>query len=337
MSAAPTLVTKLAADWPLEKWRDVTVLIAVSGGADSVALARGLQELRISGAGRLVLAHFNHGLRGAESDQDQAFVVELARELGLTVMVETRGGEGESRRGGDAEEALRELRYRFLVRAADESGARYVATAHTADDQVETVLHNVIRGTGLGGLAGIPRLRPLTAAATLVRPLLSVSRGEVLAYLSSLCQAFREDATNQSLYYTRNRIRHELVPRLEREYNPQVRAALVRLSQIAGAADALLDQQAEELLCLAARSVPSGVEIDLPALEGTHQTLIQQALLVLWRRQDWPLQDMSFEKWEQLLALVTAPVNTRSDLPPQMFPGGVRAERRGNMLLLSRP
>src|SRR5262245_36914671 len=187
----PPLLAKLAADWPPETWRDVTVLVAVSGGADSVALARALYQLRAPGEGRLVLAHYNHRLRGAESDGDQAFVEELGRQLAMPVAIGRQDGEKERARAGEtesakSEEALREVRYQFLVRTANETGTRYVATAHTADDQVETVLHNILRGTGLAGLAGIPRVRPLAGAATLIRPLLSVTRAEVIDYLASL-------------------------------------------------------------------------------------------------------------------------------------------------------
>jgi tRNA(Ile)-lysidine synthase len=319
----------------------VTVLVAVSGGSDSVALARGLVQLRTTGEGRLVLAHFNHGVRGAESDGDQACVERLAAELGVQVVVGSRGGEGARGRGGDegkerSEESLREARYGFLASAAAQVGARYVVTAHTADDQVETVLHHLLRGTGLAGLAGIPRLRQLTEAVTLVRPLLTVTRAEVLAYLNSLGQPYREDASNQSPDYTRNRIRHELLPLLEREYNPHVRAAIRRLSQIAGEAESWLDQQAEAMLTVAAQTVPGGVEISIDRLAGAHPVLVRQALFILWRREDWPLKDMSLDKWEQLLGLAYASTSASANLPPQVFPGGVRALRHGSTLRLTR-
>jgi tRNA(Ile)-lysidine synthase len=223
------------------------------------------------------------------------------------------------------------LRYAFFDQAANQTGARYVATAHTADDQVETVVHNILRGTGLAGLAGIPKLRQLTPAVTLIRPLLDVTRAEVLDYLRSLNQPFRDDSSNRLLDYTRNRLRHELLPLLERDFNPRVREALLRLSKIAGQTDELLDQQAEALLCFAARPLPGGVELDLADFEGVHPVLVRQVLLLIWRRQSWLLQDMSTERWEQLLALARAPAP-----PPQMFPGGIRAENQGGVLRLSR-
>src|SRR5262245_22639104 len=188
-------LANLAAAWPPANWQDVTVLVAVSGGADSAALLRGLVEIRAAGEGRLIAAHFNHKLRGAESDADQAFVEQLGRELGVKVVAGRRAGEG----GLATEESLREARYEFLTSISGVYGARYVATAHTADDQVETVLLNVLRGTGLAGLAGIPRIRQLAEATTLIRPLLDVTRADVLEFLAGLKQPFREDASNRNL------------------------------------------------------------------------------------------------------------------------------------------
>src|SRR5262249_35984615 len=159
-----------------------------------------------SGEGRLILAHFNHRLRGGESDADQAFVEQLASELGLQIVVGrvesdlAAGGSGEGVEG-----AARRARDEFLTAKAGQSGARYVATAHTADDQVETVLFNLLRGTGLAGLAGIPRLRALAEAATIIRPMLDVTRAEVLDYLQLLGKAYRDDSTNRLEEYTRNR------------------------------------------------------------------------------------------------------------------------------------
>lgn len=339
---SPTLIEKLAANWPPERWRDVTVLVAVSGGADSIALARGLNQLRVTGEGRLVLAHFNHRLRGAESDADQAFVEELGRELGAAVVVGARGEEGERGRGGEAvvdksEESLRERRYQFLARAADDEGARYVAMAHTADDHVETVLFNILRGSGLAGVAGIPRVRQLTEAATLIRPLLDVTRAEVLEYLASLDKTYREDATNRQLNYTRNRIRHELLPLLERDFNPKVREALTRLSQIAGAADEWVQSQAAHTMSHITRQIPGGVEIHLRPLRNAPDLIQQFGLMGIWRRQGWPMQAMSYEKWDELQSFIREPAPSPREVQRQTFPGGIVAEKQEGVLRLSRP
>jgi tRNA(Ile)-lysidine synthase len=324
------LPTQLAAAWPPENWRDVSALVAVSGGADSVALMRGLVECRLPGEGRLVLAHFNHRQRGAESDADEAFVERLAGELGLPFVVGRTDAQGD----GASEESLRAARYEFLKRESGVYGARYVAMAHTADDQVETVLWNVLRGTGLAGLAGIPRIRPLAEATTIVRPLLDVTRADVLDYLAQLQQPFREDASNRSLAYTRNRIRHELLPLLARDYNPHVRQALLRLSNLAGEADDELTGRAAQHGEQMIRRVPGGVELmaDPLVLSYLSDYILRTLLQHIWREQQWPLADMSLEKWQQLADLARA-----SGKPPaQNFPGGIRAERNGKALRLTR-
>jgi tRNA(Ile)-lysidine synthase len=334
-----TLIAALAADWPPEDWCDVTALVAVSGGADSTALARGLSQLRVTGEGRLVIAHFNHALRGAESDADQAFVEHLARELGCDCVVgkqegeRGRAGEGESSK---SEESLRNQRYAFLAKTADRIGARYVATAHTADDQVETVLMNILRGTGLAGVAGIPRVRQLTEASTLVRPLLGVTRAEVLAYLSLLGKPYREDASNASTAYTRNRIRHELLPLLARDYNPQVYASIRRLSQLVGEADDLVDTAARRLLSNIRRLIPNGVELQARPLRQGPELVARAALKLAWKWQGWPLADMSFDRWDELLAFVRQPsLGDAITAAPRMFPGGIRAEKTDGVLRLT--
>ena len=176
------LPEQLGEGWPPAEWSEVGVLIAVSGGPDSVALLRAMADLkqRVGGAGWLVVGHFNHQLR-PEADGDAEFVADLAGQLGLRF----EQGRGEVRelsklRGDGVEAAAREARYEFLLRAAEKCGARYVVTGHTADDQAETVLFNFLRGTGLAGLAGIQRVRPLNSAVSLMRPMLGVRRTDVI-------------------------------------------------------------------------------------------------------------------------------------------------------------
>jgi tRNA(Ile)-lysidine synthase len=331
----PVLTAKLAAAWPAERWRDVTVLVAVSGGADSVALARALVELRQTGEGRLVLAHYNHRLRGAESDGDQDFVERLAQQLGLNAIVGSAPSPPSSPshlRQPTSEESLRGLRYQFLASAASQCGARYVATGHTADDQVETVLANLLRGTGLAGLAGIPRVRQLTPAATLIRPLLDVTRAEVLEYLGQRAQPFRDDSSNARTDYTRNRIRHELLPLLAQEFNPQVREAITRLSRLAGEADDEISGLAADLAAQHVRPVAHGVELPAAPLALLSDFMARSLLRAEWRRQGWPEQEMGLDEWDELLTLARG-----ANSAAHMFPGGIRAERKGGVLRLTRP
>ncbi|MBZ5582478.1 MAG: tRNA lysidine(34) synthetase TilS [Acidobacteriia bacterium] len=190
---------------------------AVSGGADSVCLLHVLLALAPRWDLRLSVLHLNHQLRGEESERDQEFVVEMAARLGLPAMVERWGGEE-----GNLEEAAREARLEFFTRTIASGAVERVALGHTRSDQAETVLFRFLRGAGTAGLAGI---RPVTAAG-IVRPLLAVGRGDVEAFLRERGIAWREDSTNASPVFARNRIRHSLLPQLAREWNPAIAETL---------------------------------------------------------------------------------------------------------------
>jgi len=217
-----------------------SVLCACSGGADSVCLLhllRGMPRLRV------VCAHFNHGLRGAESDRDEAFVRGLCEILGVPCITgrgDVAGYAREKKLG--TEEAARELRYAFLRKTAAEQGCSRIATAHNAEDNAETVLWNLIRGAGGKGLSGIPPVRD-----NIIRPLLNVTRAEIEAYLEENGLSHIEDSTNASDDYTRNRIRHRVLPLLREENSAAVEnicaaAALSRQDEafLSGEAEAFL-------------------------------------------------------------------------------------------------
>ena len=327
----------LATAWDPAAWREVTVMLAVSGGADSVALARAMQAIELSGPGRLVLAHFNHHLRSGTCDEDAEFVQSLASKLGLALELgEADPAALRGLRGDGLEAAARDSRYEFLTAAAERAGARYVVTAHTADDQAETVLQRIVRGTGLAGLAGMPRARALSPATTLIRPMLSVRRQEVLRYLDSIGQGFREDAMNQDLAFTRNRIRHRLLPQLAEDYNPQVVEALVRLGQLAGEAQRVVDQLVADLR---ERAVERGngdvLVIDRGAVADEPPYLVRELLKAAWRKRGWPMQAMGFDEWRHLAEMLIAE-ESKLATAKRSFPGEVLAERGGECLTLSR-
>jgi len=209
------------------------VLVAVSGGLDSVALACALRELSQGYRLRLSIGHVNHGLRGAESEADQAFVEALGRTLGLPVLGERVEPErlravGPSRDRPTHQEAARALRYAALARMAGVAGAEHVATAHTADDQAETLLLRLLRGCGPDGLAGIPERSP---DGRIVRPLLAVSRAELARFAAARGLAWREDASNASPRYARNRLRRDWLPGLAQAFNPRLLNALAGLAE----------------------------------------------------------------------------------------------------------
>ncbi len=204
--------------------RGAKILIGLSGGADSVALTHVLLALRERFEMQVAAAHLNHRIRGAESDRDEAFVRETCARLAVVLVVER--AQGLEAGSANLEERAREERYRFLNRAADDVGADFIALAHHGDDQAETVLMRMFRGAGIAGLSAMAARGP----GRLLRPMLALSREEILAYLAERAIEFVEDSSNRSSAILRNRIRHELIPMLEREYAPSVAR---RLSEVA--------------------------------------------------------------------------------------------------------
>lgn len=209
------------------------VAIAVSGGADSVALLRILLELRTELGIVISVAHFHHGIRGPEADADQQFVTELSSHFELPFHFGWGDSPAHAREDGvSLETAARDLRHQWFATLLAEGKADKIATAHTLDDQAETVLMRVLRGAGARGLAGISSLH---TEKRLVRPLLEISRKEIEEYLRGLKQVWREDSSNQELAHTRNRVRHELMPLLEQRFNPGIRQTLADLADLAQA------------------------------------------------------------------------------------------------------
>ena len=208
------------------------MLAAVSGGADSVAMLRLLLEFRAELGIVLAVAHFNHGLRGEQSAADEAFVADLAQQHGLELFV--HGGdirEDALTSKQSIETAARAARYRWFAEIAAQQRFDCVATGHTLDDQAETVLLKFLRGAGTRGLAGIYPV-VVRDGYRIVRPLLCVTRADVETYLASLAQGWREDESNLDHRFRRNRVRHELLPLLERDYNPQLRHLLADLATL---------------------------------------------------------------------------------------------------------
>jgi tRNA(Ile)-lysidine synthase len=311
-------------------------VVAVSGGPDSVALLRALLTLRPASA-PLVVAHLNHQLRGADSDADEAFVTALHARLAaeratLTLCCERIDVAARARVEGDnLESVARRVRYGWLAGVARAAGAGWVATGHTADDQAETVLHRLLRGTGLKGLCGIPARRELAPGVEVVRPLLRVTRARVLAFLRSVGQDFREDASNADLRFTRNRIRHELLPHLAERYNPAVALALCRLAEQAAEVQGREESAARALLAEAELPRAGGtVVLDWARLGAAPRHLVREAFRLLWQREAWPAGRSGFDSWERAAAVAVGE-GTAVDLP-----GGVRVRRKGRVVQVVR-
>jgi tRNA(Ile)-lysidine synthase len=218
-----------------------TLGIAVSGGADSVALLRLMIELRDALGVRLVVLHFNHQFRGDEAAADARFVQDLAAAHGLGCESRAHDVRGAAQREGwNLEDAARRLRYGFFEELIARGQVTRVAVGHTADDQAETVLAHLLRGTGLTGLAGIHPILPLGSGA-IVRPLLEIRKQELREYLAAVGQTWREDLSNDDTTRLRARIRHGLLPILEKDFEAQVVPQLCRLASLAGDEEAFWD------------------------------------------------------------------------------------------------
>jgi tRNA(Ile)-lysidine synthetase-like protein len=259
---AQRLLSKVVTEYGIVPGQRIAA--AVSGGADSVALLRLLLELRESWGVVLSVVHFNHELRGKASDGDEKFVAGLALQFDLPIFVSRENvGASAKQQKANLEETARRMRYAFFERLAAEGKVDRVAVAHSADDQAETVLSHLLRGTGLAGLGGIH-----PEAGVVFRPLLKVRRAELRTYLRALGQSWREDATNRDVTRTRARIRRKLIPFLEKEFQPAVVEHLCQLAELAREEDAWLESSAELRVFLNAKEEKDGWRVPVRELVG---------------------------------------------------------------------
>lgn len=307
------------------------LVVAVSGGADSVALLSGLATLRQELNLQLVAAHLNHQIRGSAADDDAEFVRNISLELKVPIEIRSRNIPAEADQSGESlEEAARRCRYEMLRSIAQEKGYDNVATAHSADDQVETILHHVLRGTSINGLRGMPRVRALADDVRLIRPLLDVRRPEIEAWLRVAGLTWKVDHTNLDTSLTRNRIRHVLLPEIRREFNPQIDRALLTLASQAGEIADWMSENAEQIADRCCLQADAGqIRIDAAELERERRAVVRAVLVAVWKRNDWPRKAMGFPEWDRLVDVLTNGGATT-------LPGGIDARRRGKLLVLTR-
>lgn len=241
-----------------------SVVLAVSGGSDSLCLADAVLAVAPRCNLQPLIGHLDHGLRGDASREDAEFVRAFAAAHGVPCVVERVDVPAVAReRRLSVEVAAREMRYQFLARSAEQASARQVVLAHHADDQAETVLLRLIRGTGLAGMRGMQVHSPLPGAPHLiaVRPLLRVSRADIERYCRDQKLQPRHDATNDELHHARNRIRHELLPLLE-QYNPNIRSVLARLADTVSSDLEIIEQATRESFARITCASERGIAID---------------------------------------------------------------------------
>ncbi|MDX2035510.1 MAG: tRNA lysidine(34) synthetase TilS [Isosphaeraceae bacterium] len=286
-------------------------VVAVSGGIDSISMLHLLAETAQSTHLELVVAHLDHGVRGEAAREDARFVERTALDLGIDCEL----GRWNPLRENHFESDARIARYEWLAEVARRRRAHAIATAHTLDDQVETILHRFIRGTGIEGLRGIPSLRSSSDGIVIVRPLLEVSRRELTEFLEHRGIDHRVDETNQDIRHTRNRIRLDLIPGLEADFNPRVKEAIAGLGREVRAQHERQAPHIESLLRLTLVELsPRRCVFDLVPLRSIEPASQLALLRLAWRRAGFPLQGMSRGDWTRLLRVVDG-ADSRIDLP----------------------
>ncbi|MBD3366726.1 MAG: tRNA lysidine(34) synthetase TilS [Candidatus Eisenbacteria bacterium] len=319
--------------WTCRRYRLIserdTVLAAVSGGADSVAMLRILLELRETLGIRVKAAHLDHRFRGEESRDDARFVRDLCDELDVPCFTEeVNVPRFVMAHGYSKQEAARMLRYQYLVKVMKLEYCQRIATGHTADDQAETVLMRLLRGSGPDGLSGIPHRGE---GGMVIRPLLDVRREEVEAWLGGRGAAWRTDSSNLTSDYTRNRIRLELMPVLE-EYNPSIRDALVRTGAIMTDVAAHLERATDEALPSVIQSTRRGLfALDSAQLAHYDEALQRSLFRRVFASLRPDLAPLASRHVDNLLELLR-----RDDVGASVeLPGGARARLEHGRLVVS--
>ncbi len=295
---------------------DCSIVVSVSGGVDSMALLHLLYELKDEFDMRLSVAHLDHGIRGESSEKDAEFVREVAGKLGLPSTVEKRDVKGITDGGSSLEEAARKVRYEFLEDVRDKQAADYVALGHNRDDQVETVLMHLIQGAGLRGLSGMDPVREFY-----VRPLLNNSREEIYSYADASGLEYRKDETNQDTDYLRNRIRHELLPELEENYNPRIREKINELSTLAGEAHSFIQERATGVMEeLELEREDGEIRFQREGVQQLHPYLKKVAIRQLVLEARGSLKDVTSSHVEKIIdQLEKNPSRAQLDLPGLTF------------------
>jgi len=296
-----------------------TLLIGVSGGPDSVCLLHILCQLKEALGVSLHVAHLDHMLRGADSAADAEYVSQLAQRLGIVTSVEQRDVKAYRKEHRlSLEQAAREVRYDFFSEVAESVGAKRIALGHTQDDQVETILMHLVRGTGLAGLRGMQPIstwqRGRGGALLVVRPLLPVTRAETEEYCRIHDLEPRSDFSNFSPAFLRNRLRHELIPLL-RSYNKNISTALLRTARAATDDLSFLEAQVSQVWEQAVTEQPNGLLLNSEALLSLHPSLQRHLLRRVLGVLLGDLADIQSIHIEKMMEAVSKPAGKRLSLP----------------------
>lgn len=304
------------------------LVLGVSGGADSVCLLSVLKELQREYALRLTAVHVNHGLRGEESDRDQCFVEELCRLWEVTLKVfQADIAELSRKHGTTLEEAGREVRYSFFNQVLEETKANSIAVAHNREDQAETVMLNLLRGTGLDGLCGMRFVQ-----GKVIRPLLNVSRAQIVQYLSDRSISFRTDSSNLSNDYTRNKVRNVLFPAIQDLFGIHPVNPILKLSKLLQEDRDYLDEAAEKAFLSALITDSNDVELSIEKLKTFPPALSKRIIRRGWEKIKGSRKNLEQVHVEQIMNLCN---NGHTGKKIQL-PEGVAARVSYDRLILSK-
>jgi len=313
-------------------------MVALSGGPDSVALMLALKELEESLSLQVSAAHVNHLLRGEESEEDERFVRRLCQEAGVPLEVQRVDTRQEVERSGEnLQNCARRLRYDFFFQLALSRNCK-VATGHMLNDQAETFLMKLIRGAGPAGLSGIAPLRAIhyeqgtqTGVVRVLRPLLEISRLEILAYLEDRKQGYREDRSNQDLGYHRNWVRHELIPLLENRVNPALVETLHRSSQLFQEIEEYLVAHGKEAFEQCRVRQDGEIRLRIEELERLPSIIQKQVVRQGVRSEKGNLDDITLKHIAEVLKLCSSGSGREIHLP-----GGLKVQREFEQLRFTR-
>ena len=307
------------------------VLVATSGGADSVCLLKALLDLRRSLGIEVVVGNLDHGLRGKASERDSEFVKGLSERLGVEYVHGKVKAASSGKRGTSVEERARQKRYAFLSKAAAANSCNVIATGHTMDDQAETVLIRLIYGSSLAGITGIPPFRRQNELK-IIRPLIRVERRDILKFLRSSSLKYVEDKSNLDVRFLRNKVRHEILPYLE-EYNPRIKRSLVNLSDTLREDFLFLQTERKKTIEeRAGKENASVTAIEIKDMILQPKAVRKEVFKELFKKSGGNIKKLTYRHWMDMdYFLRSAEKNKSLDLP-----GDIRVTKRGSGIVFGK-
>lgn len=308
------------------------ILVGVSGGPDSVTLLCALCAVKKEYLLDILVAHLDHKFRGEESDADREFCESLAKKYNLEIVSEQIDVPKIAKEKGiSPEEAARFERYDFFKRVAREKDIKKIAIGHTMDDQAETVLMRLIRGAGMLGLGGMSPVKDMQGFK-IIRPLIEVSRKEIEAFISWNGLRFRQDSSNEKNIFTRNRIRREIIPILEKDFNANIKGVLVNMAENLRIENEFLSRYAKRKFKSVSRVKQDEILIDTRRLKKQPEAIRKRILRAALEELKGDLRRLTYQHWREIEELIdNRPVNSKVDLP-----AGISITKDRNSLILKR-